>query len=351
MKVFYNLLLLALFSFSTSAQSLCPGQVVDNVYNKTLLTQSFTLTNKAKSAAAQTATRETIATGETLINEGVNSLSQQEINFTISYNYDMNTLSGTTDYNGGKERFSSGLAIKSGSRFTDPSSPDLKSINFMQLQLSMGNHNLPVTISNLKLNGMDVTGSYTANTEGDIYWYIVYKDFGGDFTITGTINTESNFSGVDITDKVQFSFGSSAYLSAFPLSVYWGDINADQKNNGNVINWNTNKEENNDRFIIERATDGINFKGIGFKDGAGSRTLPSSYNFTDTSFTKGSNFYRIKQVDMVGRASYSIVVHITNNNSATTQTTEVSAALIKRNKTNSQNIASAKTVNDNLTIK
>lgn len=344
MKVFYNLLLLlTLFSISSAAQSLSPGQVIDNVYNKTLLTQSFTLTNKVRQAAAQVAPHESVSPGESSGNEVSGTSNQQEINFTISYNYELNTLSGTTDYSSGKDKSSAGFAVKSGSRFSDPSSADLKSINFMQLQLSMGNHNIPVTISNLKLNGMNVTGSYTANTEGDIYWYMVYKDFGGDFTITGTINTETNFSEMDITDKVQFNFGSSANLSAFPLSVYWGDINADQKNNGNVINWNTNKEENNDRFIIERASDGINFAGIGFMNGAGSKTLPSSYNFTDTRFAKGSNYYRIKQVDMEGHASYSIVVHITNSNSGTAET---SISLNKNTKSYTQNIASNKTVNN-----
>jgi hypothetical protein len=346
MKVFYNLLLLlTLFSLSSSAQSLNPGLVTDNVYNKTLLTQSFTLTNKAKPATAMAAAEDNAAPGSSNNIEATNTPNQQEINFTISYNYEMNTLSGTTDFSSGKEKSPAGFAVQSGCRFSDPSSPELKHINFMQMELSMGNQNIPVTVSNLKLNGMDITGSYTANAEGTIYWYIVYKDFGGDFTITGTINAGENFLATDVTDKVQFNFGSSANLFSVPLSVYWGEINAEQNNNGNVIIWNTNKEENNDRFIVERATDGINFAGIGLINGAGNRTVQSTYNFTDRRFAEGNNYYRIKQVDMDGHASYSVVVHTTNNTSSSAQTIETCPTLMSSSKGNTQNLVSARIVN------
>ncbi len=350
MKVFYYLLLiLTLFSDSSVAQSLNPGQVIDNIHNKSLLTQSFTLTNKAKSVGERKIARLSVSPGEMPGDELIANTEQQEINFTISYNYEMNTLNGTTDFNATKDKSSSALSVKSGCFFSDPSSADLRSINFMQLHLSMGNHNVPVTISNLKLNGMDITGSYTTNTAGDIYWFIVYKNFGEDFTITGTINTEVNISNVDIIDKVKFDFGSSANLAVFPLSVYWGEVYADKNNNGNLINWNTNKEENNDRFIIERGPDGIHFTGIGYLNGARNRTLPSYYNFTDTSYRKGANYYRIKQVDMEGHASYS-VVKLVNNKTAAIQKPQSTLSLQNFKQVTQSIVSSAKT-NDHATKK
>ncbi|HMC87439.1 MAG TPA: hypothetical protein VKI61_18075, partial [Chitinophagaceae bacterium] len=213
-----------------------------------------------------------------------------------------------------QEKTGAMIDIKSQSHYQRQATAyQMQNINFMQLKLSLGSNNAALTITNLKLNGMDITGSYTANTTGDIFWHLIYGEFGSNFTVTGTINIVNNSELLENDNNVEVSFGSSSNLTPAALSVYWGEINAGQKNRANIINWNTNKEENNDRFIIERATDGLNFTGIGFVTGAGNRTTLSTYNFTDKEFSEGDNFYRIKQVDMDGHASYSVVVHISNN--------------------------------------
>lgn len=315
MKLIYSLLLLVtVCSISSSAQSLTPGQVTDNVYNKALLVERFALVN----------------------NVNGNKPVQKEINFSVTYNSKHNSFTGSTDLNAKAKN--AGLAVRPSSRFPEhAATPRAKSINFMQLQLSLRNSNASVTINNLKLNGMDITGSYTANTDGDIYWHLVYGDFGNDFTVTGTMNLDGRFSEKDLANIIEFNFGSSTGLSTSELSVYWGDVAAEQRNNANIINWNTNKEENSDRFVVERAADGINFTGIGLINSAGNKTTVSTYNFADSDFTEGVNYYRIKQVDMDGHANYSVVVRVTNNNTAFAQANNSTAETTNSNTKNVKN--------------
>jgi hypothetical protein len=311
MKPFYSFLLLAtVFGISAQAQSLNPGQVTDNVYNKTLFTERFSLVNSSREATA----KEDTASAEVTEGRTRNAFGHKEINFTVSYNAEQYNFSGSKDADSMREKSPVLIDIKPQSHFDqNASAGELANINFMQLKLSLGSNNAAVTISNLKLNGMDITGSYTANTSGDIYWHLIYGEFGSNFTVTGTINVVNSTEQLENDNNIEIGFGSSSRLSPSALSVYWGNVNAGQKNSANIISWNTNKEENNDRFIIERATDGLTFTGIGLVTGAGNRTTVSNYNFTDNEFTEGNNFYRIKQVDMDGHASYSVVVHIINN--------------------------------------
>ena len=189
-------------------------------------------------------------------------------------------------------------------------------MNFMQMQLNIGNSNTSVAISDLKLNGRDITGSYTANPNDQMYWHVVNTEFGDNFILTGTIKMDGDYLAGDNANMIEFDFGYSSTMSPSVSPVYWGNIHIDQKNNMNVINWNTEKEENNDRFIVERGTDGINFTGIGLINGAGNRTLPSFYNFSDNEIADGLAYYRIKQVDMDGRVNYSVVIPVTNTNVA-----------------------------------
>jgi hypothetical protein len=51
-------------------------------------------------------------------------------------------------------------------------------------------------------------------------------------------------------------------------------------------------------------------------NGAGNRNSLTTYNYTDNEYALGINYYRIKQIDMEGHASYSVVVRIENTNTA-----------------------------------
>ncbi|MBI1225638.1 MAG: T9SS type A sorting domain-containing protein [Bacteroidetes bacterium] len=73
------------------------------------------------------------------------------------------------------------------------------------------------------------------------------------------------------------------------------------------LNWNTASEINNEKFLIERSTDGKTFKVIGEKAGNGNTNEPQSYQFMDQRPEAGINYYRLKQIDFNGGFEYSQV--------------------------------------------
>lgn len=72
------------------------------------------------------------------------------------------------------------------------------------------------------------------------------------------------------------------------------------------ISWTTTDEVNNSHFEIEKSTSGNNYKTIGTVNGKGS--IYNLYNFTDERVTATVNYYRLKQVDIDGRPTYTKVL-------------------------------------------
>ena len=82
-----------------------------------------------------------------------------------------------------------------------------------------------------------------------------------------------------------------------------------------LLKWETATENNNDRFEIERSTDGVNFQKIGYVKGAGSSTTPKSYNYIDGRaylLEAKTFYYRLKQYDVDGQYTTSTIkaIHI-----------------------------------------
>lgn len=100
------------------------------------------------------------------------------------------------------------------------------------------------------------------------------------------------------------------YYSAIPLPLKWASFTAHPTGDQVDLQWVTADVVNNDHFEIERSTDGNTFVSIGsLPDKTGE--LGASYNFTDPSPVKGVDLYRIRQVDIDGRYSWSLIVEVT----------------------------------------
>jgi hypothetical protein len=80
----------------------------------------------------------------------------------------------------------------------------------------------------------------------------------------------------------------------------------------NYINWNTVSEINNDYFTVERTTDGVGFESIVKIDAAGNSNQMKTYQFEDSDFSPGINYYRLKQTDFDGKFTYSELISIDN---------------------------------------
>jgi hypothetical protein len=111
--------------------------------------------------------------------------------------------------------------------------------------------------------------------------------------------------------------GGAGGAGAFPVewlnvSAEWQVASGEQKAH---ISWATASETNNAYFSVERSTDNLFFEQIGTQAGAGTTTEIHEYAFDDAaaaSLVRNSKplFYRIKQVDMDGNASYSETVEL-----------------------------------------
>lgn len=76
----------------------------------------------------------------------------------------------------------------------------------------------------------------------------------------------------------------------------------------NVLYWTTATEKDNEKFIIQRSLDAQNYQSIGEVKGAENSNHEIQYLFEDENPVEQTAYYRIKQVDINGRFTYSKVV-------------------------------------------
>lgn len=96
------------------------------------------------------------------------------------------------------------------------------------------------------------------------------------------------------------------------LPIELTDFTGSQQGHAVKLEWTTASELNNDKFIIERSSNGDDFDAIGIVSGAGTTEIVHYYQFFDQAPAGGINYYRLKQVDLDGAFTYSqmIVVEV-----------------------------------------
>jgi hypothetical protein len=102
-------------------------------------------------------------------------------------------------------------------------------------------------------------------------------------------------------------------LGAYPLPVELVKFDAQAvQNRDGLLKWTTASEIGNDHFEVERSLDATNFVSIGRVAGQGSKASSTDYTFTDAGIgpkvAAGQPvYYRLKQVDVDGKSTYSPV--------------------------------------------
>lgn len=86
--------------------------------------------------------------------------------------------------------------------------------------------------------------------------------------------------------------------------------------NGNLLQWITLTESNNDRFVIERSEDGKSFIVIGEVKGVGDSQHAVSYSYLDRTVNCGLHYYRLVQFDNNGLSSSSPTISIARGESS-----------------------------------
>jgi hypothetical protein len=104
-----------------------------------------------------------------------------------------------------------------------------------------------------------------------------------------------------------------------PLPVTFKSFNVTRKNVSAVgVTWTTASEKDNRGFNVQR-NDGTGWKNVAFvfsQTVAGTSSSDLSYEYNDANTEKGVSQYRIQQVDLDGRASFSIIRATRGENAA-----------------------------------
>lgn len=132
-------------------------------------------------------------------------------------------------------------------------------------------------------------------------------------SVTVTHKVVSN-SGINFGCYITYGDGVESYVLqgggtqipvARMLPIQLISFDAAIENNHTVLKWLTATEKNTSKFVVERSTDGFEYKEIGTIQAAGNSTKALSYSMIDKSPVVGENYYRLKQIDRDAHYSYS----------------------------------------------
>jgi len=164
----------------------------------------------------------------------------------------------------------------------------------------------------------DATGTFTGLVSGTTLFFYsipyagnnVSSESGKPIWIEAIV---TNPAGTQTNSTVKQIFNGCGTL---PVSLK--NFNAAQRSGKALLTWDTDLENNNDGFEVERRSAGNSqYQKIGFVDSKapGGTGSAYSYSFDDNeALSKGVTYYRLRQVDLDGRATYSEVKAVRTGN-------------------------------------
>jgi hypothetical protein len=161
--------------------------------------------------------------------------------------------------------------------------------DFVMIQ-SAGNSGVPSFRTSLM--GPDEALSFNAAAAGTEY----IKSLDADGFTVGTDNA-TNATG---NTYIYTAFGGGTVL---PVELVYFNAKLENQNNA-FLEWKTSSEINNEKFVIQKSYDGVNYYEIGEILGAGNSFETNSYTFTDSDITSEKVYYRLKQVDFDGHFKF-----------------------------------------------
>ena len=157
---------------------------------------------------------------------------------------------------------------------------------------------------------------------------------GGAITFSGTITSASTAAqaaanngdgfNANITPSPSFTdiaLGASNTQSSFGYTsgvvpVRLISFTAKKQGTTALLNWATSMELNSSRFDIEKSADGHVFTKSGTVQAQGNSNTLTDYSFTDNAPFKGTNYYRLKVIDIDGTYEYSDIKKVEFNTGA-----------------------------------
>lgn len=124
---------------------------------------------------------------------------------------------------------------------------------------------------------------------------------------TGRIYGNNASDNQAFTDDGTYIFGPGNIM----LPVTLTEFKVSRDGNNAQLNWTTAGELKNDRFEVERSTDGLTFNKVGALNGKGTTDVKQYYSFNDN-LPAGNNiiYYRLRIVDFDGKSTFSKIVMV-----------------------------------------
>ena len=97
-------------------------------------------------------------------------------------------------------------------------------------------------------------------------------------------------------------------MFALPLPVTLTSLSAARQAAGAVVRWQTASEQHALRFEVERSGNAVDYQKVGSVAAAGTSSSALSYSLPDATAGLGAYYYRLRQVDTDGTATYSAPV-------------------------------------------
>ncbi len=141
--------------------------------------------------------------------------------------------------------------------------------------------------------GININSTYLSQTNSGFYGP------NGDIFITADANSFSTF----------YQHGNDILILPVELISFKGILQENQVS----LEWATLTEIDNDYFSIEHSIDGRDYNTVGKVEGNLNSTIQRTYQHTHKDPIEGTNYYRLKQVDVNGEFSYSDVISIDYN--------------------------------------
>jgi len=123
----------------------------------------------------------------------------------------------------------------------------------------------------------------------------------GGFGDGKTLNTWWN--GYENDNLKSFTFYMDGTGTMLPISLSLFTATVEDENVR--IRWQTSSETDNSYFEIQRSANGVDWEYAGWAEGAGNSTTVKKYSKLDQEPLKGISYYRLKQIDLDGKFSYS----------------------------------------------
>jgi len=111
----------------------------------------------------------------------------------------------------------------------------------------------------------------------------------------------------DATADINMAMDVDSCFNLINVPIELSDFTAEKDGRDAILKWQTATEIHSDYFDIERSADAEKWENIGKVTAAGDSQTARNYQFTDVTPFSGTNYYRLKQIDIDGTFEYSHV--------------------------------------------